>query len=417
LVSEEEDTELVPIIVTGIDTAIPLKGLVYVEGEGWINNPDRKGIVISQEMAQLLNRSIGDNLTLVAPENSQEFEIIGIADYPIESAFMEWQQLASFVGTLRDAPEPNSYWEPLRIGGDGAPQDADIDVWAVGVDETVGKYLSEAYVPEGNGIIISQSLASAGGYEVGDEITLQPRERDVLSDIIEEEKSYPILAIVNITQEEQALFQRTAPEGVDMDNGIIAMDWSQLAALVGLDYADITPETFRIDLAAPEQGFLDEIDSTRFEPVAVYTNEVGFADRVAQTILGIGVVMNLASLLMAVVGGIGLLTITMVGVWERQREIGVMRTLGATTATVFAQFLIEGIIIGVLAWLVGIPLSYLLTRLLLDTVPFHEVIRFRYSLIAPIAGLVGMVLVTVLATLYPALRASKRTVSEILRYA
>lgn len=48
--------------------------------------------------------------------------------------------------------------------------------------------------------------------------------------------------------------------------------------------------------------------------------------------------------------------------------------------------------------------------------PFSDVISFHYTWLAPVTGLVGMVLVTTLATFYPAILASRKTVSEILRY-
>ena len=64
----------------------------------------------------------------------------------------------------------------------------------------------------------------------------------------------------------------------------------------------------------------------------------------------------------------------------------------------------------------GLPLSYLLSRVLIALMPFSDVISFHYTWLAPVTGLVGMVLVTTLATFYPAILASRKTVSEILRY-
>lgn len=414
----QETPEESQIIITAIDTSRDLGGLVYTEGLGWQNDPTRPGIVISPQIARRFNVTVGDSLTLRTPDESAAFEIIGIADYPIETAFMEWRQLAEFVGTIRDAPQPNTYWEPLTVNENELIERDNIEVWAVGIDENLGQLLVPGFSAEEPGVIISQSLATTGEYAVGDEIALQPRDQNVLDDIIEQRRtSYPILGIVDLNREDLSLLRERAPDEVDIGGGLIAMHWSHLADLVALDYAEVSPTTFRIDLAAPEQGFIDSLDLSLIQPAAVYSNEVGFADRVSQTIVGIGLIMNLASLLMAVVGGIGLLAISMVGIWERQREIGVMRTLGATSRTIFAQFLLEGVVIGVMAWLAGVPLSYYIARLLLDSIPFHEVIRFSYAPIAPAAGLGGMLLVTVLATIYPAWQATQRTVSDILRYA
>ena len=70
----------------------------------------------------------------------------------------------------------------------------------------------------------------------------------------------------------------------------------------------------------------------------------------------------------------------------------------------------------VTAWLVALPISYYLSRLLLSSVPFNEVIRFEYTPLAPVVGLVGVLIITTLATIYPGIRASQKTVAEILRY-
>jgi ABC-type antimicrobial peptide transport system permease subunit len=110
------------------------------------------------------------------------------------------------------------------------------------------------------------------------------------------------------------------------------------------------------------------------------------------------------------------LTITAIGVHERQREIGVIRSVGASSRAIIRQFLLEGVLVGLIAWIAGLPLSYLFGDLLIDTVPFGDVIVFRYSLLAPFMGLAGMLLVALAATLYPAQLAARKTVSEILRY-
>lgn len=176
------------------------------------------------------------------------------------------------------------------------------------------------------------------------------------------------------------------------------------------DYREFTPRTFRVDLADP-------FDPRLFaRPVPVYTEQVDFADRVADTILSLGALMSFASMLMGLVGGIGLFTLTSMAVHERQREIGVMRSVGATSSVIIRQFLIEGIVVGLTAWVVAVPISYYLSRLLLASVPFNEVIRFEYTLLAPLLGLVGVLIITVLATIYPGIRASQKTVAEILRY-
>ena len=45
---------------------------------------------------------------------------------------------------------------------------------------------------------------------------------------------------------------------------------------------------------------------------------------------------------------------------ERLKEIGVMRSIGASSRVVMSQFMLEGMIIGLIAWLAAIPFSMLI---------------------------------------------------------
>jgi ABC-type lipoprotein release transport system permease subunit len=408
------------LYVTGIDTSTDLQYLKLVAGDGWTKNPERAGIVITPHMAQQFDKTVGDMLTLIGPENTADFEIIGIADFPLETAFMEWHQLANFVGVIRDAPIPNDYWESLKVDWKTTDENAPTDntVWALGIDARAGELLMHNFNPDQPGVIISEALAQAGGFTEGGTITLRPADVSLLGELVDGgATTYPILKVVPIKTMDLRVFARDLPDAVLQANQplLVAMYWDELATLVHLDYRAITPETFYIDLANP-QASTNRLNESYTPPTPVYQNQGGFENRITQTILSLGVAMSMASVLMALVGGVGLLTITSMGVFERQREIGVMRSVGASSRAIVQQFLLEGVVVGLIAWVIGLPLSYLFGKVLLATVPFGGVIVLKYTVLAPLMGFAGMLLVTLAATLYPALTAARKTVSEILRY-
>jgi putative ABC transport system permease protein len=77
-----------------------------------------------------------------------------------------------------------------------------------------------------------------------------------------------------------------------------------------------------------------------------------------ENIYGIITAMLLALAgLIALVGAIGLAGTLSINVLERRREIGVMRAIGASTPAIAEQFIGEGLLLGLLAWLIAIPLS------------------------------------------------------------
>jgi len=89
---------------------------------------------------------------------------------------------------------------------------------------------------------------------------------------------------------------------------------------------------------------------------------------------------NLTSGVLAGVGGIGLLAVLSMAVFERQKEIGVMRSIGGGSGAVITQFLTEGIVVGIIAWLIGLPISFALAPMLIDALPASTTIDFHYPL-------------------------------------
>jgi putative ABC transport system permease protein len=148
---------------------------------------------------------------------------------------------------------------------------------------------------------------------------------------------------------------------------------------------------------------------------ANYTNWISFRDMISQFILVFNIILYFAAALIALVGAIGLLTSLSMSVFERQKEIGVMRSVGATSQSVALQFLVEGLTIGLVAWLIGIPLGYGISLALNAALPFQG-LGGGFPPQTIILGLVGMVIVVTIASLWPSLAAARRTISDILRY-
>lgn len=122
--------------------------------------------------------------------------------------------------------------------------------------------------------------------------------------------------------------------------------------------------------------------------------------------------------LIALVGSIGLAGTLSLNVLERRREIGVMRAIGASSRTVAALFVGEGLLLGMLAWVIAIPLSVpggnLFALAIADALNFTIVYQFSWNGALIWLGIV--ITLSVLASALPAWRATRVSVRDSLAY-
>lgn len=125
------------------------------------------------------------------------------------------------------------------------------------------------------------------------------------------------------------------------------------------------------------------------------------------------------ALLMAIVGGLGLMGTMSLNVLERTREIGVMRAIGASNGAVRGIILTEGVVVGLLSALVAIGLSFPLGRalgILVGEALFQLPLSYAVSGIGIIMWLIIVVVLSLVASFLPAHHASRLTVREVLAY-
>ena len=275
--------------VNGVDPSTDTFAFDYIEGTGWRDNPAREGAVLSSSLAKALGKGAGDKLFFTMGGQDAEFEIIGVASYPFDGLFVDWQVLARMSGFT------DSQGKPLPGVLFGKLENPDPSVDDV---EVVMDHISEVLLAEG----ISANLS----------------------------------------------------------------------------------------------------------------NQVEEAESNAENSMLFGMIFGMTAAVMAAVGAIGLLAALSMAVLERQKEIGVMRSIGASSLTVASQFLVEGLLVGLAAWVVGVPFAFLFSGALAAMLPFGLEIPFApFSLVI---GLVGMLVIATVSSLWPSLNAARKTVAQIIRY-
>jgi putative ABC transport system permease protein len=166
------------------------------------------------------------------------------------------------------------------------------------------------------------------------------------------------------------------------------------------------------------------------EELDKYFRDLGFKVRVAQAgrasldtaVESLDILVTfllIMAILTAVVGSMGLTGTMGMNVLERTREIGIMRAIGADNRAVMRTVIAEGVVIGmisfVLAVLLSIPFTYLLSTIVsLAVFQSPITVVFTYTGYAIWLGLV--LALSALASILPARNAASLTIREVLAY-
>ncbi|MFN0183350.1 MAG: ABC transporter permease [Aquabacterium sp.] len=129
--------------------------------------------------------------------------------------------------------------------------------------------------------------------------------------------------------------------------------------------------------------------------------------------------LGVMGLVMLVVGGMGLASTMGIAVLERQRELAVMRAIGAPHGTLIWLVQAEGLVVSGLAWLISVPLSVPVAVVLAEAFG-----RIMFPVPAPwwpdpagaLRWLLVMLATSLVACGWPALRAARLPVASALGY-
>jgi putative ABC transport system permease protein len=114
------------------------------------------------------------------------------------------------------------------------------------------------------------------------------------------------------------------------------------------------------------------------------------------------------------VGGIGIMNIMLASISERVREIGIRKSVGASTGDIFIQILVESVVIAILGGLTGLATSFALVNLISSFSPTDNAPIITLTALGVAFGFSA--LVGVLAGIFPAVKAARLNPIEALRY-
>ncbi|GAB4516545.1 MAG: hypothetical protein OHK0046_22090 [Anaerolineae bacterium] len=395
--------------VFGLTPDSSVASLTYTHGEGWSQDPRKVGIVVSISIATQMGLEVGDEVAFYVRGQRITRELIGIERNGFDAAYLLWDDLATLVGSVEGVPQPNEYTVLANAPGRFLP------VPTVGMDETLLAFiLQTTAINTEPGVVITASLATAEALAVGDQFTFS---------LQGEEITRRIDAVVENEVLESAAAQ-FLPGTAAIPPDLIIFGYGDLVNVTGVSLeGEPLPNAYYVTVNADNpdtekvEEVIDVVSNQLLEAgiTSRFVNRVAYAESLNRIVVTNTSIIGAATILIAAVGAIGLITTLSIAVLERQKEIGVMRSIGADSVTIASQFVAEGLIVAFVAWMISIPVSYYLAIWLFSIFQL-EYVPFTYPVSVTIIGLMGVIAISVVASLGPSMAAARKTVSDILRY-
>jgi putative ABC transport system permease protein len=234
------------------------------------------------------------------------------------------------------------------------------------------------------GVALGYVAAGVLGASVGDYITLNKKEVEVLGIVEEGYGSYDL---------------------------VILMPYKY-----GEDVYDLTGRATQVMIEPQDVSYVEEIKNTitdEFDDLSAMTMEDALAmtKQMTQTLdimtLGIGFVASL-------VAAIGIIITMYTSVLERRRQLGIMKAVGALRRTIMKQILEEALIVSVISSLLALGISFFFVDLINNVLLGGTKIAVITPVLAVGAVSYGVIL-TILSSLYPAWVAVKIDPIEAIR--
>lgn len=269
------------------------------------------------------------------------------------------------------------------------------------------EYQGGQQFPEEGGLIFDTELAAVeDSYAVGDTVSLSANGRTVdrtLSGIVtgslrghtmylDRDDLASLMGVEGAAT--RVLVKMAHTEAMQRDPKVLQKAQSRLAAL--------------LDRHLEDNGYATSMTQTSASQVAETQSQLG----ILTTFL-----LILASAL-ALVGVISLTGSMTLNVLESTREIGVMRSIGASHRSIYGIYITQGLVIGTLAWIIGAILSWPLSWLLMEAIQgaIGMPLAYTFSWQGTLIWLVLVWLISIMGSLAPAWRASRVSIRDAITY-
>lgn len=289
----------------------------------------------------------------------------------------------------------------------GVEPEQELPVSLVAQKVSAGRYLA---ADDQDMVYIGQGLATAMGVGVGDRFTLAGR-------AMHQEMRSRTMTVAGI-------YDIGMP---DIEKRTIYITLGEAQSLYGLD-GQVTEIAISLKQIGEEPAVMNALRPS-LAGAEIVSWQTSFPE-LEQALATKGGAMNVFSVIIMVIVGIGILNLLLMAIYERTREIGILGALGLKPYQISILFVLEGVLMGVVGVAAGVVLGLLINGVLrqvgLDFAQYSGISSYMALIsdkIYPAWGVdkllqrtLTVLIITALAALYPAREAAQREPSEALHY-
>lgn len=219
--------------------------------------------------------------------------------------------------------------------------------------------------------------------------------------------------VIGITSPESGLLQRVAGEYIPV---FIYLPYTTVQQVIGTKLLSqiavkiCNTKSEDIDIIADRIANAVNITKPEGERVKA-ENLVKQRGKLSNTLNIITLVLTVISSISLIVAGLGIMTVMLVSVSERTREIGIKKAIGAKPSHIRREFLVESVIISITGSLIGMLICFIITAIASAVINF----QFKVSVSHAVATIVIAVACGIIFGVYPANAAAKLSPVEALR--
>ncbi len=200
-------------------------------------------------------------------------------------------------------------------------------------------------------------------------------------------------------------------------NNMVFVDYETLLSIFNRDfmaveanyvYVQVENLDYLKNTAGRIRTYLSEVHELPDYTISV-PYELLLAEQATQRVFTI--VMGSIAAISLLVGGIGIMNIMLANIYERTKEIGTLRALGAPKQTILVQFLFEAVTLTALGGLIGVGIGFLIAVLIKHAAAMPTIVTPGSVIVAlTVSILTGIIFGT-----HPAWKAASLSPIEALR--